>query len=346
MPMPVNNKKWMLRALSLARRGAGFTSPNPMVGAVIVRGGRLVGEGWHRRRGAPHAEINAIKDAGGKVRGATLYVTLEPCCTHGLTPPCTDAIISSGIRKVVVGCLDQNPKHKGRGIEILRKAGIDVEYPVEEDKCRELNEAFFHWIETKLPFVLLKLAMTLDGKIATAGGSSKWITGPEARRRVQKLRQWADAILVGAETVRADHPQLTVRDFKKLKQPRRLVASTKMTEAELLRLMPEGLKPEIVKAKGREGWINILTKLGKEEVTSLLVEGGGELASSLLNAGVVDKIEFHVAPKILGGRNSCPAVGGTDPASLEKALKIEDIQVRRIGGDLCITGRPAKAGKS
>ena len=204
--------EYMPQALELAKLAWGRTSPNPMVGALIVKHDRIIGRGYHRKAGTPHAEINALADCRHSPAGATLYVTLEPCSTYGRTPPCTDAIIKAGISRVVIGCLDPNPKHAGKGVEILRRAGIEVEYPVLEEECLRLNEAFFKWITTGTPFVLLKMAMTLDGKIATVDGDSQWVTGVGAREEVQVLRQWADAIMVGGETARRDHPALTVRN--------------------------------------------------------------------------------------------------------------------------------------
>ena len=206
----------MRRALQLARRGLGRTSPNPMVGAVLVRGGRVIGEGWHRRAGLPHAEVEALRDAarrGERVRGATLFVTLEPCCTHGRTPPCTEAILAAGIRRVVVAATDPNPRHAGEGLEILKKAGVDVVLPKSEigNRKSEINEAFNHWIVKRTPFVTVKAAMTLDGKIATASGESKWITGVRSRQVAMRLRFASDAVLVGINTVLADNPSLTAR---------------------------------------------------------------------------------------------------------------------------------------
>src|SRR4051794_30973739 len=209
-----DGEHYMRMALQLAQRGYGQTSPNPMVGAVLVKSGKIIGTGWHRRAGEPHAEIEALNDArnrGADVRGATLYVTLEPCSTHGKTPPCTDAIRGAGINKVVVGATDPNPRHAGAGFKLLRNGGIQVATGVLEKECASLNEAFNHWIVHRRPFVVVKSAMTMDGKIATAAGESKWITGEEARDYGMRLRQGADAILVGVNTVLADDPRLTVR---------------------------------------------------------------------------------------------------------------------------------------
>lgn len=329
----------MRMALALAEKGWGLVSPNPMVGAVIVKKGKVIGRGFHRKAGEAHAEINAMNDASAPLKGSTLYVTLEPCSTFGRTPPCTDAIIKSGISRVVIGVSDPNPSHAGKGLVILEKNGVAVTIGVEEKKCRELNEAFFKWIVSGMPFVLLKLAVTLDGKIASAGGESKWITGPAARRRVQMLRRWADAVMVGGETVRRDAPSLRVREPENWKrQPRRIVCSGTMRSGELVRIMPEGRTPELTSPSSAKAWNAFLEKLGSENVTSLLIEGGGELAASVLRAGIVDKVEFHIAPKILGGRNSRPSVGGENPLSLADALNISGISVRKYGCDIAVSG--------
>lgn len=338
---PDNDRAWMRRALRQARRGWGRTSPNPMVGAVIVRDGHLVAQGCHLRAGDAHAEVNALHKAGGAARGATLYVTLEPCSTAGRTGACTDAIRAAGIARVVVGSTDPNPAHNGQGIEQLRTDGIDVEIGILEPECRRINDAFFCWIQHGRPFVVLKLAMTLDGKIATASGESKWITGPQSRRRVQRLRCWADAVMVGAETVRRDDPELTVREPRGwARQPLRLVwtradgvpPGTKLAAAQA------GNPVRCVKADSPAAWRAFLRQLGKEEITSLLIEGGGELAGACLRAGVVDKVAFFVAPKLLGGRDSRPAVGGASPCSLTDAIAVRHMTTQRLGNDLLITG--------
>lgn len=336
--MKLSYRKFMSLAISLAKRGWGSTSPNPMVGAVLVRNGKIIGKGYHRRAGEAHAEINALRSAGRKTRNSTLYVTLEPCSTFGRTPPCTDAIISAGIKKVVIGCLDPNPRHSGKGVRILKDARIEVVENVLEDECLELNESFFHWITTGRPFILLKMAMTLDGKIATANGDSKWVTGSKARSRVQKLRQRADAVMVGGETARRDKPSLNVRESCNSRQPRRIIVSRKLNVQKLEKILPPGSGPEIISPKSANDWISEMKRLGKENVTSILVEGGGELAAEMLNAGIVNKIEFHIAPKILGGRNSRPVVGGRNPGSLSEALQLENVSLKKIDGDICISG--------
>ena len=338
----------MHRALALAKKGWGETNPNPMVGAVIEKDGRIIGEGFHRRAGEAHAEVNAVNDAVSKgfdVAGATCYVTLEPCSSYGRTPPCTEALISNKIKKVVIGTTDPNPKHAGRGIEKLNCAGIETVCPVLEDECRELNRFFFRWITTGKPFVLLKLAVTLDGKIACANGDSKWVTGAEARTRVQYLRKMADAIIIGGNTARIDRPRLTVREFEQLRpQPLRLVASKRMTEAELKQIFPDG-NARIVNIANRDDGEKLLHSLGSNGKMFLLAEGGAELAAALLTNRLVDEVEFHIAPKILGGKNSISAVAGSDPVSMAAAIPLENIKTTRCGSDFIVSGKPIYSDK-
>ena len=322
--------RWMKKALSEAVKGWGTTSPNPLVGAVVVRRGILLGAGHHVRAGSAHAEVNAIAACGRKsLRGATIYVTLEPCCTCGRTPPCTEAILRSGISRVVFGIADPNPKHAGRAAEILRSHGIRVDFPVCEEACRRLNEPFFKWITTGKPYVLLKMAQTLDGKIAIRDGHSQWITGGIARRRVQKLRMRADAIMAGAETFRLDSPRFTVRksDGTVVKTPRRIIVTR---HPETFRDRPDF---EFVSLPDEKAWEVFLKKLGSENVTALLIEGGGELAASALAARAVDRIEFHLAPKLLGGRHSRSSVGGPDPLSLDQSVRLRKVEIRKLGPD-------------
>ncbi|MBT3380619.1 MAG: bifunctional diaminohydroxyphosphoribosylaminopyrimidine deaminase/5-amino-6-(5-phosphoribosylamino)uracil reductase RibD [Lentisphaerae bacterium] len=330
----------MRRALSLAKRAWGRTSPNPMVGSVVVQKDREVGAGYHHQAGQPHAEVNALRDAGSAARDADVFVTLEPCCTHGRTPPCTEALIEAGARRVVIGCLDPNPAHAGRAVTILQEAGIEVVSGVQEQSCQELNEAFFHWIQTGRPFVLLKMAMTLDGKIATAGGDSKWVTGPKARAHVQRLRRWADAIMVGGETVRVDNPSLTVRTPEDWPcQPRKLVWSRRIDFDRRLNVWADPANPPRFAAPdGSESWQDFLAELGTQGVTALLIEGGGELASACLRAGFVDKVAFFIAPKILGGRGSRPVVAGPNPDALMDAFGVDQLKVRHVGPDILLTG--------
>jgi diaminohydroxyphosphoribosylaminopyrimidine deaminase/5-amino-6-(5-phosphoribosylamino)uracil reductase len=385
----------MRLALRLARRGYGATSPNPMVGAVLVKGGKIIGRGWHRRAGLPHAEIEALRDAqkrGHNPRGATLYVTLEPCCTHGRTPPCTDAIIAAGIKRVVIGATDPNPKHSGKAFKILRRAGIEVcglrrhvgafksgdtsPHSKLAEECERLNEAFNHWIVHRTPFVTVKAAMTLDGKIATASGESKWITGEKARAHVMKLRQGSDAILVGINTVLADDPSLTFRKRKaesgkrKQKLLRRIIldslARMPLTAkvvgdefAALTTIVVRESAPKnrvailakkvnviiapIANSKLDLKWL--LKKLGSENVTSLLVEGGGAVNASFLLGGLAQRAAFFYAPKILGGRDSRKGVAGGGVTNLAGAIQLKDIEWKRIGEDLLMTALVANGGK-
>ena len=335
-----SDSDYMRYALELASRARGMTNPNPMVGAVLVKDGRIIGEGYHHRAGEPHAEVNAFLDAEQRredTRGATIYVTLEPCSSYGRTPPCTERILKSEVKRVVIGCLDPNPKHNGRAVEILERAGLEVVSGVEEAACRRLNRAFFHWISTGKPWVVLKMAMTLDGKTAAPSGDAFWVTGEPARARVQELRRMSDAIMVGANTVRIDHPKLNVRIPENWqRQPLRLVASGSMTCDELAGFFPDG-NAEIVDPAA-EGWQTFLERLGKRNIMMLLLEGGAELAGSALAADAVDHVEFHIAPKILGGRNSHPAVGGKDPERMLDALPLENVEYATFGDDFAVSG--------
>ncbi len=338
----MNHQELMREALKEAEKAWGMTSPNPMVGAIVAKNGEIVGRGYHHRAGEPHAEVNALQDAGPLASGADIYVTLEPCSTYGRTPPCTEAIKNAGISRVFLGALDPNPRHRGKGPEILRAAGIEVMEGILTEECEKLNEAFFKWIVTGRPFVLLKMAMTLDGKIAAANGCSQWITGPDARMRVQRLRQWADAVMVGGGTAREDHPGLIVREPADWpRQPLRLVVSQSMTQEEAARILAPGPAPEVLRATMPDEWNQIMQELGGRNITAILVEGGGELAASLLQAGVVDKVEFHIAPKILGGCGSRPVVGGVNPESLDQAFRLSRVEYHSLGNDLIYSGYPA-----
>jgi diaminohydroxyphosphoribosylaminopyrimidine deaminase / 5-amino-6-(5-phosphoribosylamino)uracil reductase len=367
-----SDSRHMRVALRLARKGYGSTSPNPMVGAVLVRGGKIIGRGWHHRAGEPHAEIEALRDAQRRDRstkGATLYVTLEPCSTHGRTPPCTKAVIAAGIKRVVAGATDPNPRHRGRGFAILRRAGLEVVRGEMAAECERLNEAFNHWIVRRTPFVTVKAAMTLDGKIATAAGESRWITGEKARDFGMKLRQGSDAILVGINTVLADDPRLTVRGpwsvvrgqgLRRIvldAQARTPLSAKVVTDehAELTTIVVSKLAPskrvaalekrvKVLVAPSSNGRVNLrwlLRRLGAENVTSLLVEGGGEVNASFLLQGLAQRVMFFYAPKILGGRNSRRAVAGEGAKGLREALKLRNLEWRRLGPDLLLTARVA-----
>jgi len=368
----MSDDQFIQLALRLARRGQGRTSPNPMVGAVLVKGGQIFGRGWHRRAGGPHAEIEALRDAQKRrkiPRGATMYVTLEPCSTQGRTPPCTDAIIAAGIRRVVVGATDPNPRHAGKGFQLLQRAGIIVVTGILEAQCTGLNAAFNHWIVHRTPLVTVKAAMTLDGKIATAGGESKWITGPKARAYGMKLRQASDAILVGINTVLADDPSLTARPVQspksKVQSPkplRRIIldsrARTPLTakvvsdefaalttivvgpHAPKKRVAALAKKVNVVIAPAKSSAIDLrwlLKKLGAENVTSLLVEGGGEVNASFLLGGWAQRVAFFYAPKILGGRSARRAVAGVGGQTLSEVIRLRAVKWRRLGEDLLLT---------
>ncbi len=332
--------KFMRRALMLAKKGWGRTSPNPMVGAVIVKDNTIIGEGWHKKAGEAHAEINAINDADQVVSGSTLYVTLEPCSSHGKTLPCTDAIINAKIKRVVIATLDPNPKHQGKAINLLAGKGIKVTVDVEKEKGQELNEAFFCWIQYKRPYVLLKMAMTLDGKIATKNGISQWISCQTSRSKVQRIRQWADAIMVGAETIRVDNPQLKVRRPKNWQnQPKRIVVSKSQNFGSSTYVIDDkNNSAEIVSFNTVDEWHKYFKQLGKENITSLLVEGGGELAGQLVHYNLIDKIAIFIAPKLLGGKDSRTVIGGFNPESLIGAKTINDMKFTRSGSDFLITG--------
>ncbi len=372
-PFSPADVQFMRLALRLAKQGYGETSPNPMVGAVLVKNGQIIGQGWHRRAGQPHAEIEAIRDAqakGASVAGATLYVILEPCSTQGRTPPCTPAILAAGIRRVVAGATDPNPCHAGRGFGLLEKEGLQVHHGLLEEECLRLNETFNHWIVHRTPFVTVKAAMTLDGKIATAGGESKWITGEPARAWAMRLRQGADAILVGINTVLADDPSLTLRlpaSARHKTKPQRLrriildagartplQAKVVMDEREALTtiIVSKSAPTRRVAALARR--VNVwpaptvrgrivlpwlLERLGSANVTSLLVEGGGEVNASFLTQGLAQRIVFFYAPKILGGRASRPAVAGEGLKRLEDIIALREVAWRKLGPDLMLTAR-------
>jgi diaminohydroxyphosphoribosylaminopyrimidine deaminase/5-amino-6-(5-phosphoribosylamino)uracil reductase len=303
------------RALELAERGRGTTYPNPVVGAVVVRDGEVVGEGWHERRGEAHAEVIALEAAGERAKGATLFVTMEPCAHHGSTAPCTDAVLAAGVAKVVAGSLDPNPE-AGGGLELLRTAGVETEH-TGSSAARDQNEAWRVWIAIGRPFVILKLALTLDGRVAVPG--ARWVTGEESRRRVHELRAQVDAVAVGMGTVRVDDPQLTARDVAAARQPRRLAfGSGPLPDGSELELRAGGLEDE-------------LTALAAEGVQSLLLEGGPTLAASFLRADLVDKILLFVAPQIGG---SGPSFAPDLPAPVDlRCLKAE-----QAGDDLLLSG--------
>ncbi len=367
-------EKYMKRAIELAYRGEGFTNPNPMVGAVIVRDGRIIGEGYHRRYGDLHAERDALSGLTEDAQGATLYVTLEPCCHQGKQPPCTGAIIDNGIGKVVIGSRDPNPLVAGKGVKILRDAGIEVVEDFLRDECDAINPVFFKYITTKQPYVVLKYAMTMDGKIATKTGASKWITGEESRIEVQKMRHRYMAIMAGIGTVLADDPMLNVR-VEGLKSPVRIIADSGLriplgssivkTAGELRTIVAyceadtdiahregsgtkgdacidktEELKKagvELVKTPSENGHVDVaylMKYLGGQGIDSVLVEGGGTLNYSLIRAGLVDRVDMFIAPKIFGGLDARTPVEGTGIAGVDEAVGYVLKEVTRYGEDI------------
>ena len=318
---------YMRRALKLAQQAWGRTAPNPMVGCVLVRDGEIIGEGYHHAAGMPHAEVEALRSCKDPA-GATAYVTLEPCCTTGRTPPCTEALIRAKVAEVVIGALDPNPNHAGRGVKVLQEAGIRVRTGICRRACEELNYPFFKWITTGKPYVVLKMAMTLDGKIATASGDAKWVTGEEARKDVQHLRKLAGAIIVGSETARLDHSRLTIRDVPDWPhQPARFIAGKSQMEGFTSVDLPD-----------EAAWDLFLNKLGQDRCLYLMIEGGGVLAGRALQAGIVDEVVFYVAPKLLCGGKSRPVTGGDDPGLLAEALQVDRLRTHRTGQDLRING--------
>jgi len=328
----------MRRALALARRGLGLTSPNPPVGAVVTLKGRIIGTGWHRRAGEAHAEIEAINDARKKKRdlcGATLYVTLEPCCTHGRTPPCTGAIVREKFSRVVIGCLDPNPKHAGRALPLLQGAGISVTEGVLREECCWLIRAFAKHITTGLPWVVAKLAMSLDGRIAPAPGRSRVLSGPEAHRFAHRLRLESDAIVVGAGTVRADDPALTIRHVRcpaHKAQPWRIILTRSGDIPASARVLRDEHRSRTMVVRSSP-WPRLLKKLGAEGVQNVLIEGGGKTVADALEAAVVDELHLIVCPVVLGG----PA----QAVALEKWLKVPQkarlLRPRRLGADVLVS---------
>ncbi len=338
-----DDRKYMKRALQLACCAWGRTAPNPLVGAVVVKNSKIVGEGYHHKAGTPHAEVHALNAAGVRAQGATIYVTLEPCSTYGRTPPCTEAIKKAGIKRVICACEDFNIKHASRGFDILRAAGIEVKVGVCRKEALELNKAFFSLMTRKTPYVILKMAMTLDGRIATAGGDSKWITSAAARQHVQQLRKWCDAIMVGGETVRLDRPGLIVRGEEDWQQPQKLIFTRMSSELLHKEFFPDDPSVRAVAPQNRSEWNSLLLELGARDIGALLIEGGGNLAGAVLQNGVADEVEFHIAPKLLTGKNSRPVVGGSyDPEKLAEALQLEKLKVKRAGCDIIINGKIKK----
>jgi diaminohydroxyphosphoribosylaminopyrimidine deaminase/5-amino-6-(5-phosphoribosylamino)uracil reductase len=348
---------WMARALQLAERGRGQVEPNPLVGAVLVRDGAAVGEGWHERYGQPHAEINALAAAGEATRGATLYVTLEPCCHHGKTPPCTDALLRAGIRRVVAAMADPFPQVAGKGAEMLRAAGVEVVVGVGEAAARRLNAPYLKLLATGRPYVIAKWAMTLDGKIATRTGNSKWISSAASRHQVHDLRGRVDAILVGVGTVIADDPLLTARppgpriatrivldSNGRLPQSCQLVCTARETPTLIVTTSAVELTApdcEVLRLPEKDGRPDVdalLAELGRRRMTNLLVEGGAGVLGSFLDAQAIDEVQIFIAPKLIGGAAALSPVGGLGAQRMADALRLSNLSVERIDEDVLLRG--------
>ncbi|KXG77290.1 Riboflavin biosynthesis protein RibD [Fervidicola ferrireducens] len=363
---------FMKRALDLAKKGRGTTSPNPMVGAVIVKDGEIVGEGYHRKAGEPHAEVMALAQAGERARGAELFVNLEPCCHFGRTPPCADAIIRAGVKRVVVAMTDPNPLVAGKGIKRLREAGVEVEVGLLEEEARKLNEVFIKYITTGRPFIVAKIAQSLDGKIAMASGESRWITGEPARIKAHEFRSWYDAVMVGIGTVLADDPLLTCRLPGERKSPLRIVvdswaripldarmleckdgrvilATTERADGEKVNAL-KGKGVEVIKVPAVDGRVDLkrlMEILGSMEITSVLVEGGATLIASFIKENLVDKLLVFQAPLIIGG-DGIDSIGILPIDQLKQAPRFKFHSAEAIGGDLLLEvyPDPGKGGSS
>jgi diaminohydroxyphosphoribosylaminopyrimidine deaminase/5-amino-6-(5-phosphoribosylamino)uracil reductase len=358
---------FMNMAIELAATAKGKTNPNPLVGAVIVKDGMIAGLGLHRKAGEPHAEVHAFRMAGEYAKGATLYVTLEPCSHYGKTPPCAELVRDSGVKRVVIAMKDPNPLVSGRGIKILEDAGIEVEVGILEDEARILNERFIHNMLTRTPYVVSKVAMTLDGKIAAHNGHSQWVTGSEAREAVHRLRDQMDGIMVGIGTVLADNPKLTTRLPEGGKNPVRIILDTNLrlpmdanvtdtTEAQTWVITGTDVDEQKKAALQKKGvqFIQVpvtqfgldlpvlLKKLYEKGITDILLEGGSELNGAFLKAGLINKFLIFVAPKLLGGKRSLTPYGGVDTESMFEALDVEIHSIEHFGKDLCITAYPVK----
>jgi diaminohydroxyphosphoribosylaminopyrimidine deaminase/5-amino-6-(5-phosphoribosylamino)uracil reductase len=333
-----DDEKFMRAALREAARGLGHTSPNPAVGAVIVRGGKIIARGWHRRAGEPHGEIEAIRALRKPelARGATMYVTLEPCSTHGRTPPCCDAINAHEFARVVVGATDPNPKHAGRGLTLLREAGIDVVAGVLESECASLNRAFNKWIVKRMPWVIAKAGMSLDGRLSRPPGEGQWITNEQSRANAMKLRAQVDAILVGAETVRQDDPQLTIRGVPGFeeKQPWRVILTRSTRLPRKARIFTDEHRDRTIVYRDRS-LREVLKDLGKQGVTSVLIEGGGQVLGDAFDRRLVDEVHFYLAPILSGGPK---VIAGRGVGSTEESFLLSQVQYERLGDDIHVAG--------
>jgi len=355
----------MKRALSLARRGGWAVRPNPRVGAVLVRSGKVIAAGYHSRFGGPHAEARVIKKAGKEARGAAIYVTLEPCSTYGKTPPCTDLLIRTGVKRVVIGSLDRHPANRGRACPLLAAAGIKVETGVLEEECRELNHDFFTWAEENRPYSVLKMASSLDGRIASRTGDARWISSELSRRYAHRLRRDADAILVGLGTIRADNPRLTVRMGYHRPGLRRVILDSRGEIPLAARVLEDvnrypailattpAAPPRRMEKLIRRGveWMKIPSRGARVDlrppsrrraalgVMRILIEGGAETAASALKEGLVDELHLFIAPMIIGGRSAVSAVGGEGVKRIKDAYRLRGMMVERLGPDIHVSGR-------
>ena len=358
----MDDEKWMQRTLRLAAAGRGRTSPNPVVGAVLVKRGKVVGEGYHAKIGEAHAEIMALRQAGERAKGAVLYLNLEPCTHFGRTPPCVPQVVKAGLKRVVIGMEDPNPLVNGKGIEALRKSGLDVKVGILGEECRKLNEAFCKYILKKQPFVVLKAAATLDGKIATRHGDSKWISGEASRRLVHRLRDQVDGVLVGIGTVLRDDPLLTAR-MKEGREPYRIVLDSRLKIPEdarvfehspsevilattgsaphekIERLEKKGVRVLIIDSRGgRVDLRTCLNKLGEMGLMNILVEGGSQINGSFLDEGLIDKFLLFLSPRWLGDPQAPGIFGGRGVSSLKEAVGLKEIKTKRIGEDIFVEG--------
>jgi len=334
-----SDERFMRAALLEARRGLGLTSPNPAVGAVLVLKNRIVSRGHHQQAGSAHAEVKCLAGFSRKIPAASiLYVTLEPCSTIGRTGPCTDAIINAGVKNLVVGAIDPNPKHAGRGIEQLKKAGVNVRVGILSEECAQLNESYNKWIQTGLPFVIAKCGMSLDGRLTAPPSESQWLTSPAARRHGRQLRARVDAVLVGAQTIRSDDPRLTVRGQSGARQPRRIILSRSGKLPRAARVFIDRFAERTAVYRD----INLhdlLRELGEGQTTSILIEGGGDVLSQALDQRLIDKIHVYAAPVFTGGPTMAFAGSGAD--STRTAARLSRVRYERIADDICIVGYPA-----
>ena len=340
VPQQNSHQKFMRAALVEADKGLGTTSPNPAVGAVLVCRNRIMARGHHRKAGGDHAEIDCLRKLPDPIpANAVLYVTLEPCSTRGRTAPCANYIVERGVRRVVIGAVDPNPKHQGRAIGILRDAGIDVSPGILEDECARLNEAFNKWIVTGEPFVIAKCGMSLDGYLTRPAGESRWLTSESSRSHAHGLRMLIDAIIVGAETIRRDNPRLTVRKGPRRTQPWRVILTKSGRLPQSANVFRDSKRDRTLVYRN-QSLRAVLRDLGRREITSVLIEGGGDVLSQALDQKLIDKVQIYIAPIFTGG--GVLAFGGNGAASTQRSLRLDLPRYQRIGSDLCITGYPKK----